>query len=292
MGFEKGEMVCKQGEDATEMYIVVSGMLVGEMSTTVVGSSTRTSKSSGQGQHNDNNVINAHHNRGGGVFSSRLLFPSKSRRICVGGSVNTLHALGVWPQCLETVTAQQETETYALSEADMRSLFMGSNTDKGEFEEIKLMETMRFAFVPNSLAPTEFGKPLYFSCFSTVELALVSVRGAFRGTGPLEAAKRALADRNLLQLRSASNENDRNAGIAGGVAGSGGSGSGDGIGTRSISSSSNGGSIGRRERSVSACGWGSSVGASGNAGGSFEDGDSSTSNLRLLAAELAGRECW
>jgi len=29
-------------------------------------------------------------------------------------------------------------------------------------------------------APTAFGKPLYFSCFSTVEVTLVQIRGAFK----------------------------------------------------------------------------------------------------------------
>jgi hypothetical protein len=171
MGFEKDDVVCEQGEDAAEMYVVVSGTLMGETKMDTPKQSFQRLSS-----------------------NSKIQFPTRLRHISVGGSVNTLHALGVWPQCLETVTAQQETETYALSEPDMRSLFMGSDTDKKLFEEIRHIELARFRFDKEATAPTGFGRPLYFSCFSTVQLALVSVRGAFRGTSPRTAAKRAMVE--------------------------------------------------------------------------------------------------
>ena len=178
MGFEQKDVVCEQNEDASEMYVVVSGTLLGE---TRMNAAERV-----------------------GAETDTISFPSRNRHIGVGGSVNTLYALGIWPHCLETVTAQQTSETYALSEVDMSSLFQGSDTDKALFEEIKMIEMARFAFDKHyDTAPTLFGRPLYFSCFSTVQLSLVTVRGAFRGTNPKTAARRAHAEPTAVQQKAA-----------------------------------------------------------------------------------------
>jgi hypothetical protein len=146
MGFEASELVCTQGDDCTEMLVVVSGMLVGECR--VAGEP----------------------------------MPRK-RHVCVGGSVNTLRCLNIWAKCLETVKAQETSESYAITAHDVITLFP-TESDKAVFDTMQSREVKHFKMDKKAAAPTEWGKPLYFSCFSVVKVSLVEIAGRFRRNKP------------------------------------------------------------------------------------------------------------
>jgi hypothetical protein len=144
MEFDKDETVCRQGEECTEMYVVISGggSLRGEMS----------------------------------VEGERGV--PRSRNIFTGGSVNVLHVLGIWHQCVETVTASTYVETYAISAQDFEGLFT-SDADRTAYAEMQRREVRNFK-MDKTLnlahpAPTEWGKPLHYSCFTVVEFSLLEV---------------------------------------------------------------------------------------------------------------------
>jgi hypothetical protein len=136
MGFEKGEVVCVEDEECTEMYVVLTGMLVGV---------------------NDIDPKRA----------------PRRRHIETGGSLNTLHLLGVWNECLETATAEVASETYAVSSSDFISLFK-SDSEKTHYQNMQAREVTNFKMDPTYVgAPTSYGRPLYYSCFSSVEFTLL-----------------------------------------------------------------------------------------------------------------------
>jgi hypothetical protein len=56
-----------------------------------------------------------------------------------GSSVNVLAVLGVWNRCVETVAAQVETESYAVSAADFANLFT-AESDILAFEQMQWFE--------------------------------------------------------------------------------------------------------------------------------------------------------
>ena len=66
MGFENEEVVCRQGEEASDFYVVVLGKCLGTIA--VPGEA-----------------------------------PPRERQITMGGSINQLYLMGVWHECLETV---------------------------------------------------------------------------------------------------------------------------------------------------------------------------------------------
>jgi len=145
MRFEADEMVCMQGEECTEMYVVLQGSLVGETKCR-------------------------------GEVEPRI------RHIAMGGSVNVLCVLGIWTRCVETVQAEQimagstTTETYAVSASDFANLFT-AESDIAAFEQMQVDEAAQFKMQKDDYAPTEFGRPLYLWCFSTVQLTLIQARG-------------------------------------------------------------------------------------------------------------------
>ena len=126
--FEPGEFVCTQGEECTEMYVVLSGLLTA--STTVAGEAV-----------------------------------PRVRRVGVGGSINVLHVLGVWNECVETAVATEgggSAECYALSSRDFRSLFAGES-GAAAFKRMQKLELRSFKVHPHVDdvgAVHPFGKPL------------------------------------------------------------------------------------------------------------------------------------
>ena len=141
MRFETDELICQQGEECTEMYVVLNGSLVGE---------TRV-KGEEDGQ--------------------------RVRHIAAGQSVNVLCVLGIWHRAVETVTAEVDVDSYAVSANDFASLFT-SETDSQAFERMQWKEQQNFMMdTHHENSPTKYGRPLYFSCFSTVEVTLIQARG-------------------------------------------------------------------------------------------------------------------
>jgi len=133
MTFERLEKVCTQGEDASDMYVVLTGVLRAE---TVVPMET---------------------------------FP-RVRHVLTGQTVNIMHLLGVWTKCPETVVAREMTETYALSDNDFAGLFI-SDADQHNLDELRALEVKKFRMDKFTAAPTKFGQPLYV-CSSLPILAV------------------------------------------------------------------------------------------------------------------------
>ena len=157
MGFEADEVICLQDEDCAEMYVVVSGMFIGQC-------------------------------RVHGEPAPR------KRHVGVGGSVNALHAVNIWHKCLETVFAKEVTESYALNSRDMDTLF-ATDSDMAAYSTMQSRVVKHFKMDAQAEgAPTAFGKPLYYSCFSTVEVSVAEVTGAFRHM-PVRKGKNVDADR-------------------------------------------------------------------------------------------------
>jgi hypothetical protein len=155
-----------------QMYVVISGALhgltnvdspEGVMITTTTGSEPDLG--------------------GGGGDSGGLSV--RSRRINAGDTVNILCALGIWNRCLESVQADVPVESYAVTEKDFESLF-SAEADALTFEELKEREIHHYAFDEDDYegAPTKWGRPLYYCCFTGLDVTLV--RG--RNIAPLDSA--------------------------------------------------------------------------------------------------------
>jgi len=147
MTFEANEKLCNQGEECEEMYVIITGVLTG--------------KSHLNGE----------------------IHPRVQRRLVKGDSVNVLCLIEIWFQCVETVVSGLNTvETYAVRSEEFVSLFK-SNMDIKNFTSMQKREIQKFKFAPFADAPTSLGMPLFFSCFSSVELKLVKVVGSILGIG-------------------------------------------------------------------------------------------------------------
>lgn len=97
------------------------------------------------------------------------------RHILAGGNINVICVLGLWQKCLETVSASTPVETYTVSDVDFTSLFKGSSDSA--YEKLQVKESFNFKMDRNFItASSPFGKPLYFSCFSSVEIDLKALR--------------------------------------------------------------------------------------------------------------------
>ena len=140
MRFEATELVCVQGEDCTEMYVVLQGSMRG---ITVV---------------------------------EREEEP-RVRRIFTGDTVNILCVLGVWNRCIESTIAESSVESYAITEKDFASLFT-SEADLQAFEEMKEREVACFRMDRHfDGAPTDFGRPLYASCYNMLGFTIIQAKG-------------------------------------------------------------------------------------------------------------------
>jgi len=136
--FEMTELVAMQGEECSELYVVLSGQITGEIVVT-------------------------------GEFMPRV------RRITAGNSINVLAALGCWTKCVETAVCDTEVEAYAVVCSDFRALFTAEN-DVLEFEKMQRYECRNFK-MDTSCLDAPYGLPLYYVCFGTLEFTLVQAKG-------------------------------------------------------------------------------------------------------------------
>jgi hypothetical protein len=82
-----------------------------------------------------------------------------ARFVVAGGVLNSLAALGVWPQCVESVVSLEITEAYVVNADDMAALF---KEDKRLWDGMRKRAVMTaFAMVPDPEAPTEYGMPVH-----------------------------------------------------------------------------------------------------------------------------------
>ena len=167
MRFEAEEVVCAQGEDCSEMYVVLSGHLHGatEVSAKVAAKRRR----------------NLQQQLGGAVevdTEDDEEADAYVRRIRAGDTINILCVLGIWGQAVESAVAEVVVETYAITEKDFASLFT-AEADLIAFEEMKANECSAFVMDLDDVAkaPTAYGKPLYLACFSMLEFEVVQAWG-------------------------------------------------------------------------------------------------------------------
>jgi len=141
MRFEATESVAIQGEECSDFYTVLSGVMTGEL-----------------------------------VVPEEKLSKPRIRHIITGDCVNVMSALGIWTKCVETVTAVDTVETYAISTAKFRSLFSAAS-DVAVFEEMQRLEAKKFLMKP--VIGTPFGKPIKYTCFSTLKFTVIQAKGLF-----------------------------------------------------------------------------------------------------------------
>jgi hypothetical protein len=165
--FEQTELVAMQGEECSELYVVLSGQVTGEIVVT-------------------------------GEFMPRV------RRITAGNSINVLAALGCWTKCVETAVCDTEVEAYAVVCSDFRALFTAEN-DVLEFEKMQRYECRNFK-MDTSCLDAPYGQPQYYICFATLEFTLVQAKGLLnvdrlakarqrsKGTSETEGASWLVAD--------------------------------------------------------------------------------------------------
>jgi len=163
MGFENEEVVCRQGEEASDFYVVVLGKCLGTIA--VPGEA-----------------------------------PPRERQITMGGSINQLYLMGVWHECLETVVCKSNVETYAVSAPAFAELFQGKAAEQ-TLRRMVEREVLNYRMDPwvdldsghggghgsigggsedgggPSGHTAAFGRPVHFVCFTTVELELLEVQG-------------------------------------------------------------------------------------------------------------------
>jgi len=143
MGFEDEECICRQHEDCTDFYAVISGRCVGS-----IGVPTEAKP--------------------------------RERRITMGMGINQLYLLGVWHECLETVVCKTLVETYAVSAVGFGRLFPGK-MDQQNLAVMKQREVLNYKMVPAE--NSDFGRPLHFTCFTTVQLEVLQAQGIGAGGG-------------------------------------------------------------------------------------------------------------
>lgn len=103
---------------------------------------------------------------------------ARKRHVTAGYCLNTLHGLGVWDICVETIMAVGRVEAYGLTAKMFNELF-ATEGEKAVLEKLQRSEVKYYRMDPNHVpAPTKYGKPLFLTCFTTVELSLIQVSGA------------------------------------------------------------------------------------------------------------------
>jgi hypothetical protein len=77
---------------------------------------------------------------------------------------------------VETVSAEHPSEVYELNAEEFTGLFNGG-ADMVAIERMQRREVAQFRMhPPDKYSPTQFGRPLYMSCFTTVEMTLLKSR--------------------------------------------------------------------------------------------------------------------
>ena len=145
MAFDKDEIVCTAGEESTDVYVVESGLFAATMQ----------------------------------VEGERGV---RTRYVGMGGAVNSLHGLGIWFRCLETVTAMGAVQSYAVSAVDFASLF-STEADRENYAKMQKRERRNFLMDPTApSAQASWGRPVCHTCFTLVDVAFVCLK-IFQGGG-------------------------------------------------------------------------------------------------------------
>jgi hypothetical protein len=155
--FSAGEVLCVQGGEASEMYVILGGectetSLHGSL-LPIADDVEEIAPSIGacdSGSCSSNDTLGGSPCSGGQVVSTRP--------IGVGDVVNPLAALGVWPKAVGTVVANEVTEAYAVVAKGFQALFRD--------DDARLKQTqgrvvfVEYVTVADPRAPTCWGVPV------------------------------------------------------------------------------------------------------------------------------------
>jgi len=151
--FSAGEVLCTQGGDATEMYVILGGECT---ETSLHGSlSPNTNSSEELEPPSDSKNTNRNHSRTSHSRSKQVV---STRPIGVGDVVNPLAALGVWPKAVGTVISNEVTEAYAVVAKGFQALFTG---DEARLKQIQgRVVFVEYVAMADTRAPTCWGVPV------------------------------------------------------------------------------------------------------------------------------------
>jgi hypothetical protein len=84
----------------------------------------------------------------------------QKRNILPGGTINILCVLKLWSKSIETVTASEAVETYAVSEVDFSSLFNGG-VHEDTFRNLQIKESFNYQMDKSKVSDdAPMGRPL------------------------------------------------------------------------------------------------------------------------------------
>lgn len=137
---ENNEVLCTQHEHCTDLYVVVTGML-------------------------------------SGVCEVKGEFYPRVRHIVSGQCVNTTQGLAIWDTCVETIASSQVTETYSITVLDFIGLL---SIDMSTFQRMQELELTFYKFdVSEARGSFVWGRPLYYTCYSSVEVSILQFQAPF-----------------------------------------------------------------------------------------------------------------
>jgi len=118
----RGEVVCREGEDVIECFIVIEGQLEGTTSFSPLALRKNMSLGSSFAD-----AVDAQEEQEGGGVRRRLVGAS--------GMVNTLCVLKVWAKAVETVTAVERTDAYSVASEDFFATFKDDEDVMAKIQE-------------------------------------------------------------------------------------------------------------------------------------------------------------
>lgn len=166
----RGEVICKEGEDCIEAFIVVDGELLG--TTRMDGGNfddDGTGSDAGSPLSNPNDDIQLTITNGGGEGGGGAVntadaapVPMRRRRIKVGQMVDPLCLVKVWDKSLEKVVAMERTDSYAVTAETFYNTFVNDEKLFRSLQEFVVRTQFEMDESPESKTEgREFGVPMY-----------------------------------------------------------------------------------------------------------------------------------
>jgi len=151
--FSPGEVLCTQGCDATEMYVILGGECT---ETSLHGSKPSSSNGTEEVASSVDSGSSYRHGGEGSRGGNKQVV--STRAIGVGDVVNPLAALGVWPKAVGTVISNEVTEAYAVVATGFQALFTG---DEARLKQIQgRILFVEYVTLADPFAPTSWGVPV------------------------------------------------------------------------------------------------------------------------------------
>ena len=165
----RGEVICKEGEDCIEAFIVVDGELLG--TTRMDGGSfdeggANSDAGSTHSSHDDVQLTLTNGGGGdggtGGLVNNAAAPPVRRRRIKVGQMVDPLCLVKVWDKSLEKVIAMERTDSYAVTAETFYNTFVNDEKLFRSLQEFVVRTQFEMDESPETNTEgRDFGVPMY-----------------------------------------------------------------------------------------------------------------------------------